>query len=234
MGRRNNYKNLLLFSKFLLWCYSSSNYIVRLNNEKKNEIETYSEWLLDEERDPDFEPDLEPDRDLDFDRDLDLEPDLERDFERDLDLDLDFDRVPDFDLDGDRLLDREFERDLDLFDPEPDSLSETIRFGFDGPSSLSSSLAILSLSFSLSDSLVDIVAFEMIRLFCFCVSPLSFLGLGSFFLRPRFSRGASLSLSLACFSRRRRTDDFSFFCLFFLSNSSARVALPPLPPESDT
>lgn len=205
---------------------------------------------MDEDRDPDFDRDLDLDPDFDLDLDFDLDPDFERDldfdldpdFERDLDFDLepDFDRDLDFepdrdlDRDGDRLLDREFDRDRDLFDPEPDSLSETIRFGFDGPSSLSSSLAILSLSVSLSDSLVDIVALDTMRLFCFCVSPLSFLGFGSFFLRPRFSRGASLSLSFACFSRLRRTDDFSFFCRFFLSNSSARLALPPLPPESDT
>lgn len=184
--------------------------------------------------------DDERDRDPDFDRDDgDLEPDFDLDFERDFDRECDFERrfrEPDRDLLPllDRLFDRdlELERDRDLFDSDPDS-SETIRFGFDGPSLSSSLAAILSLSVSLSDSLVDIVALDTMRLFCFCVSPLSFFGFGSFFLRPRFSRGPSLSLSLPCFSRRRRTD-FSFFCLFFLSNSSARVSLPPLPPESET
>lgn len=145
-------------------------------------------------------------RDLDPDRlraDPELLPEREPLFDRELERLLVFEaRDPLRDLlDLEPDLERRREIRLDARD-DRDPSSETIFFRFIfGPPVLSSLLAIFSFSASLSDSLVEIVAFDTIRLFCLFVRPSSVLprlvafSFGAPFLRLLFSPGTSLSLS---------------------------------------
>jgi hypothetical protein len=183
---------------------------------------------------------------LDFDRRLplrDRDPDLDRLPDRlrePLPL-----RLPDLEPDPDFRL-----RDLDFRLPdllrlrELRSLPEAMRRFFlttalslPLPLPLPLPLAILSRPPSLSDSLVEIVAFDTIRDFCFDDNPscrsFGFFGLGAFFLRC-FRSPSSLSLSSP-------PDRFSRFfrpppclrCLGFAARSSPSGRGPSLPPESE-
>lgn len=152
------------------------------------------------EREPD-DGEREPDRDR--------EPDGERepDLLRDLDRERERERLPLFDRAlPEREALRERDRDLERDEAESSS-SETMRrlrflpaLLLSPPLPLSSPLATFRFS-SDPDSLVEMVAFETIRLCCFCDNP-SFLSLPDGFslaldpfLRPRFCFGISSSLS---------------------------------------
>lgn len=158
----------------------------------------------DLEREPDFElaGDFDPDLDLERER----EPLLGRERERDrlwlFDRLRDIEREPEREREGERLplrLAAERERDLDRDFESSESLADLMRFRSRFPLSLLSlSLLLFFLLFppaSLSDSLVEIVAFERNFKFCFEVT-FSLTSLAFFFWRFSFGRPSrSLSLS---------------------------------------